>query len=241
MPCLPKQQMSRICWGSRRIFQIWQPKSQVCVPSREGGQCCCRDKEFSQTWTMIRNNIFHLPVFLRVVFRSISERSVGGKIQCFSQFDLRNIHVNQAPPPTCMSTTTLCQMGAVGNHSSGLPQAWLVLCPHLGSPRLCAGSLCCPAASAPPDTCAGAAGARSREPPVPGEPGQLKHPNTNPNPLCCRGDHGLQLSSQRATGTSSQRWTAVAGQTPGCSGAVSGHPLPMIPLGAGAPLPRDKG
>lgn len=99
MPCLPKQQMSRIRWGSRWIFQIWQPKSQVCVPSREGGQCCCRDKEFSQTWIMIRNNIFHLPVILQVVFRSISERSVGGKIKCFSQFDLRNIHVNQDPLP----------------------------------------------------------------------------------------------------------------------------------------------
>lgn len=46
-------------------------------------------------------------------------------------FDSRNVHANQASPTVCISIKTLCQRGAVGNHSSRLPQAWLVPWPQL--------------------------------------------------------------------------------------------------------------
>ena len=119
-------------------------------------------------------------------------------MKCFSQFDFRNVHANQASPAVCISIKTPCQMGAVGNHTSGLPWAWLVLWPQFGLCLHPPGSVLASCTARQPQpiptyvpvllepAAARAAGARA-------EPGQLHL--QPPTETCCAAGRTMTFSS----------------------------------------------
>lgn len=160
----------------------------------------------------------------------------------FSQSDFRNVHANQASPTACISVKTLCQMGAVGNQSLGLLQAWLVLQPQFGLCLYPPGSVLASCTTWQPQpilthmlvlleaAAARATGARA-------EPGQLHLQKLKP--VVLRG--GLQSSALifRRPCMRGPCWKAKLAQrahTRLLCGNVTVSLADGVPLGAGRPL-----
>lgn len=133
-------------------------------------------------------------------------------------------------------------MGAVGNRSSGCPRYSWSCAPIWAAP----GFVLAPCAAQQPQPLLT---------PVPGllEPGAGSYQRQVSLASCtCKQQpkppvavEGSMVSSSHPRGPQAQAASderkAVGEQKPSRSGAMSQHLLLVVPLGAGAPLPRDKG